>query len=641
MCFLYKGIRSPFLYYTFLVWDIPPVDGTADCQMAHSEADIGSYYNCAWSTQLVSSMDETSPASHMSAPLVVVAEADNLVGTHIVYQLLHKGYRVKAVGRKLTAGSQRATEMQKIHCRAEECLTFGHVDIKQHSAEAWVKSLSGASHAIVVAVPQTGDIDSRRIAGILNFLEAAKETKSVKVAVVTSSLNAVIEGHPKSRYGVDAEPFDEESLGDASLASRPADKYFIQLERSIESKSFKLASVPDVGEAALTDDPSPTNDAKFMVVSLCVGHVAGPELIPTATVPANSFLTKVMKKRVDSFPSRSLQLIDVRDVADAHVRALEFIHPVDAYTYRRCLVSTENGNDTPESHAKMLAELFRPYGFNASAKIQSWGFGLWGAPPKDHLPRNIVINSGKTNSDLVLTPRPLSRVFVDLVMSLVKRGTLLTNRIPSNIIQSFLPYGPVVEMPEISSTCSDGPALVKDSASDSDVEATEKTLIQVFSSRFSGLVNTSTMAANNAGVPAVSEPPANATPAISGVAVAAGAAAGATAVVLAGKQDQKLEESATKKPEEEQKAVKEAAKNTGKNTDGAAATAAVLKTEDAKRAAEEKAAEKTEEEKLKAAEEAANKAAEVDKMKTGEEAAAKKAAEEAANKAAEVDKMKT
>jgi nucleoside-diphosphate-sugar epimerase len=233
---------------------------------------------------------------------VLVTGGSGFVAAQCILQLLNAGYHVRTTVRSM-ARQEDVLEMLK-HGEASNLdnLTFAVANLT--ADEGWTSAVDGCDYVLHVASPfppgapkHEDDLIVPAREGTLRVLRAARDA-GVKRVVVTSSFAAIGYGHPPSD-----KPFTEESWsnpegGDISpyaksktLAERAAWNFI-----KTEGGSLELATI------------NPT--AIF-------GPVIGKNLAASVQL-----VQRMLKGQVPGCPQLMFGVVDVRDVADLHLRAM-------------------------------------------------------------------------------------------------------------------------------------------------------------------------------------------------------------------------------------------------------------------------------------------------------------------------------
>lgn len=245
----------------------------------------------------------------MTTSTVCVTGGSGFLGSHCVAALLRDGHRVRTTVRSADREPVVRTMVAEAGVEAEDRLSFAHADLTGDAG--WAEAVAGCEAVLHVAspfplgVPKDPDeliVPARD--GALRVLRAARAA-GVRRVVLTSSFAAVGYGHaPRST------PFTEEDWTDLSGA-RPVPPYPISktlAERAAwdyvhgEGAGLELAVVNPVG-------------------------ILGPPL-GTDTGTSLEMVRQLLDGRVPGLPRLGFGVVDVRDVADLHLRAMT--HPAAA-----------------------------------------------------------------------------------------------------------------------------------------------------------------------------------------------------------------------------------------------------------------------------------------------------------------------
>jgi nucleoside-diphosphate-sugar epimerase len=238
----------------------------------------------------------------MSEDLVLVTGGSGFVATHCIDQLLRAGYNVRTTVRSLSREPEVRTMLQSVGAPRLEALSFVAADLSQDSG--WVEAAAGCRYVLHVAspfppkVPKHEDeliIPARD--GALRVLRAARDA-GVQRVVMTSSFAAIGYGHKPQ-----AAPFTEADwtdLSDRSLAAYPTSKTIAERAAwdfiASEGGSLELTVVNPVG---------------------IFGPVMSADYAPSILI-----VERLLNGGIPACPHLSFGVVDVRDVADLHLRAM-------------------------------------------------------------------------------------------------------------------------------------------------------------------------------------------------------------------------------------------------------------------------------------------------------------------------------
>jgi nucleoside-diphosphate-sugar epimerase len=239
---------------------------------------------------------------HMNEELVLVTGGSGFVGAHCIDQLLRAGYRVRTTVRSLTRETDVRAMLKVAGTPRQGALTFIAADL---SADAgWAEAVHGCRFVLHVASPFPGKapkhedeliVPARE--GTLRVLRAARDA-GVERVVVTSSFVAIGYGQrPRTA------PFDERDWTDLNGPGLTA-----------YAKSKTLA------ERAAWDFIASEGSGLELSVINPVG-IFGPALGPDYATSVQ-IVQRFLDGAVPFCPRISFGGVDVRDVADLHLRAM-------------------------------------------------------------------------------------------------------------------------------------------------------------------------------------------------------------------------------------------------------------------------------------------------------------------------------
>ena len=236
---------------------------------------------------------------------VLVTGGSGFVGSHVILQLLSAGHEVRTTVRNLSREADVRAMVKVGGVEAGDRLTFAAADLG--SDAGWKESVSGCEYVHHVASPfplaQPKDENELIVPareGALRVLRASRDA-GVKRVVMTSSFAAIGYGHPPQQ-----EAFDEKSWTDVSNKIVPA-----------YHKSKAIA------ERAAWDFIAQEGGKLELTVVNPVG-IFGPALSGDLS-SSIQIIQRMMNGGMPGYPRIYFGAVDVRDVADLHLRAM--IHP--------------------------------------------------------------------------------------------------------------------------------------------------------------------------------------------------------------------------------------------------------------------------------------------------------------------------
>jgi nucleoside-diphosphate-sugar epimerase len=234
---------------------------------------------------------------------VLVTGGSGFVGSHCILQLLAKGYQVRTTVRSLKREGDVREMLKQGGADPGASLSFFAADLEKEAG--WAEAVTGCEFILHVASPFPLDIPQHEDElivpareGTLRLLRAARDA-GVKRVVLTSSFAAIGYGHPDQE-----KPFDETqwtNLEDGGIP--PYHKSKTIAERAAwdfiarEGGKLELSVVNPVG---------------------VFGPVLGPDFSTSIEI-----VKRLMDGALPGSPKIYFGAVDVRDVADLHLRAME------------------------------------------------------------------------------------------------------------------------------------------------------------------------------------------------------------------------------------------------------------------------------------------------------------------------------
>jgi nucleoside-diphosphate-sugar epimerase len=236
---------------------------------------------------------------------VLVTGGSGFIGSHIVLQLLAAGHAVRTTLRDLGREPEVRRLLKQGGSEPDARVTFSAADLMRD--EGWREAATGCEFAVHVASPFPAKVPRHEDElivpardGALRVLRAARGA-GVKRVVLTSSFAAVGYGHAEQ-----TEPFDETSWTDVNGEKLTA---YVKSKTLAERAAWDWVAREGGGMELAVVNPV----AVF-------GPVLGADYATSILV-----VQKMMDGAMPGCPRLWLGCVDVRDVADLHVRAMT--HP--------------------------------------------------------------------------------------------------------------------------------------------------------------------------------------------------------------------------------------------------------------------------------------------------------------------------
>lgn len=241
----------------------------------------------------------------MTGKRVLVTGGSGFIAGHCILQLLAQGYAVRTTVRSLAKEASARKTLEDAGMIHGEQLSFAAADLLEDTG--WADAVAGMDFILHVASPvMPGHVDNENDVivpareGTLRVLRAARDA-GVRRVVLTSAFHAVSWGHPHGDH-----VFTEK---DWTVPDGPGvDAY---------GKSKTLA------ERAAWDFVSSHGGAPELTTMLPVA-VMGPVMGREVT-GANHVVQRLLTGTLRAFPDLYIPIVDVRDVAAAHILAMT--HP--------------------------------------------------------------------------------------------------------------------------------------------------------------------------------------------------------------------------------------------------------------------------------------------------------------------------
>ena len=263
---------------------------------------------------------------------VVVTGGSGFIGSHCVVALLNAGYAVRATVRSPEREADVRNMVARAGANAAHTLTFAIVDLT--SDDGWPEAVDGSDFVLHVASPHPPDepVDEHEVIvpardGTIRVLRAARDA-GVKRVVLTSSFAAISRGH-----GTEEREFTEEDWTD--IDGRGITAY---VKSKVLAERAAWDFIQNAGDQTELSVINPT--ATF-----------GPTLSDDLSASLVPILT-LLHVGVTQMANLSFPVVDVRDIADIHVRAMT--HPRAAG--ERFIACCDGGPITLGDAARILHE---------------------------------------------------------------------------------------------------------------------------------------------------------------------------------------------------------------------------------------------------------------------------------------------
>ncbi|KAK2149858.1 hypothetical protein LSH36_434g02048 [Paralvinella palmiformis] len=337
---------------------------------------------------------------------ILVTGASGYIASHIIKQLQHLGYRVRGTVRSIE-NKYKVSQICELYPQAKYPLQLVEADLLK--ADTWHEAVHGCTHVIHTASPvpleavkNENDVIVPAVEGTLAVLRACQDAKTVKRVILTSS-TAAITGGIDTRNG-DA-TFSEENWTDPLKTRLP----YVRSKTLAEKEAWKFISqLPKRSQFEM----AVINPSVVMGPLLCANQTATMEL-----------LSRLMTNRLPLIPHINMTIVDVRDVAAAHVAAMT----VPETAGHRHVVAPHN--IWLKDIAEILRTEFQPLGYHIP-RLEAPYFIVKVWSMFDERARLVLMNWGVTSryemgrmhSVLGIEPYPIRDTLIDMAHSMIRFG---------------------------------------------------------------------------------------------------------------------------------------------------------------------------------------------------------------------------
>ncbi|PVD18544.1 hypothetical protein C0Q70_21094 [Pomacea canaliculata] len=338
---------------------------------------------------------------------VLVTGASGYIAGHVIKLLQEEGYSVRGTVRSLK-NEAKIKHLHNLCPGAKHPLELVEADLDVESS--WQPAVKDMMYVVHVASPfplelsvNEDELIRQAREGTLAVLRACANEGSVKRVVLTSSV-AAVDNSPQSNVI----PLTEQNWSDVTQV----DAY---------SKSKTLAE-----KAAWVFVKDLPEQKKFELVVINPAFVQGPVLHGsscTSIVP----IKRMLERQMPMLPALNFNIVDVRDVALAHVRAMTL--PEAAGNRFIC----SNVNLWFSQMALLLDAVFRPQGYNVptctAPKLILRVVSLFDKSLRSLLPQVGVVHTfdnSKMRQVLKVEPRDVRDTIIEMAHSLIQGGFVKT-----------------------------------------------------------------------------------------------------------------------------------------------------------------------------------------------------------------------
>lgn len=338
--------------------------------------------------------------------LVLVTGGSGFIAVYCILQLLKEGYRVRATVRSLSREAEVRAMLREGGIDAGDNLSVVAADLS--SDAGWPEAVAGCTYVIHVASPtplkdykHEDELIIPAREGVWRVLRAARDA-GVKRVVLTSAFGAIGMGHPSRRT-----PFDE-TVWTAVNSNTPA-----------YQKSKTLA------EKAAWEFINTSGGGLELAVVNPVG-VLGPVLGPDFS-HSLQMTRRMLNGEIKACPKISSCYVDVRDVADLHLRAMT---DPRAQGERFLAVASAKSLSVLDIATVLRKHLGDAASHVPSKEIPSWVLrivALWNPTVRAVIPMlDLYMDASAEKAKRILnwSPRPVEQSIIDTAQSMLRLGLI-------------------------------------------------------------------------------------------------------------------------------------------------------------------------------------------------------------------------
>ncbi|KAH9087711.1 hypothetical protein LEN26_019856 [Aphanomyces euteiches] len=251
-----------------------------------------------------------------SVPQVIcVTGGSGFLGSYCVKLLLERGYRVQTTVRDPT-NEKKVGHLKALPGANERLTIFKANLLEEGSFDEAIKDCSVVLHTaspVELKNQNRDQLVAPAVQGTLNVLRSAARTPGIRRVVLTSSMAAVY----------------------IHCDTKPVEHVFTEddwsHEELIEKNKMWYCVSKTLAERAAWNFMENLSDAHFDLVAMCPTWIHGPMLQPELNESSEKIYDYLVGN-VDEIPRVTRSVVDVRDVAFAHIAAFENPQASGRYT---------------------------------------------------------------------------------------------------------------------------------------------------------------------------------------------------------------------------------------------------------------------------------------------------------------------
>jgi len=343
--------------------------------------------------------------TYVNEGVVVVTGASGYIGSHIVANLLTKGKKVRATVRN-SNDPERVDHLKNLKIEGNGSLEIVEMDLFDSvSVDAAIDGATDVIHTAATVIvrsrePQTKIVDPSVI-GTKNVIAAIEKTGTVERFVHTSSTAAIRPEKWEDGVVLTTETF----ASDATLEENP----YGLAKYSAEMIVRNWHSTLDTG-----------NRPKMVTIHPCM--VFGPPLSPRHLRGSLSIIMMLVNREMPVILPMQVSIVDVRDVAEAHVRALTMGQDKGRYlTVAGEMMWSEISKTLKEKYPKRKWPI-RQLPYFAALIICAFHPKVSVSWARRHLKNKLYWDANPAKNDLGMEWRDMAETITDTIPNIVDNG---------------------------------------------------------------------------------------------------------------------------------------------------------------------------------------------------------------------------
>jgi len=335
---------------------------------------------------------------------ILITGGTGYVGSWIVKGLLDKGYTVRLTVRDKDS-TAKFENLRQISLTTKGKLEIWEANLMEEGS--FDDAAIGCDAILHVASPFTlrfkdaqRDLLDPAIKGTRNVLFAASKSGTVKKVILTSSV-AAIHGDTKDMTEQGLTEFNEEQFNQtSSLTHQPYS--FSKVEA--EKEAWKIAEAQD----------------EWKLVVINPSFVMGPSLSTLSNSESLNFMKDILSgKYAMGAPAIMFGFVDVRDVAKAHILALENEKSQGRHLLAECTIDVLEYAQLIEKAFPKKFKLPRKHAAKFLLLMVGWMFKLSSQFIKRNVGYPLRLNASKSREALGLNYIPLEQTVKDMVTQML------------------------------------------------------------------------------------------------------------------------------------------------------------------------------------------------------------------------------